>query len=1005
MSSASTAWDPSAVCSCRHEQTEWSLQGLEPVTSVPGSRVDRSNLDEGARQRLERELSAALRGEVRFDGATRGIYATDSSNYRQVPLGVIMPMDEDDVLCAIEICRRHGAPILGRGAGTSLAGQACNVAVVFDMSRHMNRILEIDPVRRIARVQPGVVLDDLNAAARLLDLTFGPDPATHAWCTVGGMVGNNSCGTHALYAGKTVDNVEELNVVTYAGTQMRLGALSDEEYLEQASNEGEAATILKQLRDLRTHYNESIRSGFPDIARRVSGFNLDQLLPEQGFHLARAVVGSESTCVLVTEATLRLSHWPRHRSLVVLAFEDIYVAADYVPRLLEHPLIGLEGFDSRLVEQMHRSNLHVGNLRHLPDGGGWLLCEIGADDVVQLEERTAALVASLTDSVRSNVLRDERDQLEVWQIRESGLGATAHPVGESVNYEGWEDAAVAPEQLGRYLRGIRDLWEEFGYEGAWYGHFGQGCVHTRNNFDLSSIAGLAHYRNFVERAADLCVSLGGSISGEHGDGQARGELLARMYGPELMAAFQRFKAIWDPLGMMNPGKVIDAFPLDTNIRFGPTYRRSSLKLTNFAFADDDGSLQTAVERCVGVGKCRSDVSGVMCPSFRATRDEKHSTRGRAKLLSELFQGETTPESWRNQEVFEALDLCLSCKGCAVDCPTHVDMATYKAEFLSHYYEKRLRPRSAYALGLLPWIGRRAARVARLVNPLLTNRRSGRVLKSLAGISTERPAPAFAIPTFRRSERVRQLGNQPAPTVVLWPDTFTDLFWPERGVATAEVLTHAGERVVIPSRWACCGRTLYDSGMLKRAKGAARNVLDILEPYLHAGVPVIVPEPSCLATFRDEIPKLLAADPRAALLSTLSRSLTEHLADVSWTAPWEPHDDRTSVHPHCHQRAVQGTGFDRAVLEDAGFGVEILDLGCCGLAGSFGYSSQHDELSRQIAADRFLPEIERLAETSLIVTDGFSCRLQTQHLSKVQSTSIAELLAERIRTTSRARENE
>ncbi|MHB1087262.1 MAG: FAD-binding and (Fe-S)-binding domain-containing protein [Acidimicrobiales bacterium] len=975
------------------------------MTIAPGSHVDRSNLDEGARQRLARELSAALRGEVHFDGATRGIYATDSSNYRQVPLGVIMPMDEDDVVRAVEICRRHGAPILGRGAGTSLAGQACNVAVVFDMSRHMNRILEIDPVRRIARVQPGVVLDDLNAAARSLDLTFGPDPATHAWCTVGGMIGNNSCGTHALYAGKTVDNVEQLKVVTYAGTQMQLGALSDDEYLERASNEGEAATILKDLRELRAQYSEAIRGGFPDIARRVSGFNLDQLLPEQGFHLARAIVGSESTCVLVTEATLRLSHWPRHRSLVVLGFEDIYVAADYVAQLLEHPLIGLEGFDSRLIEQMRRSNLHVRNLRHLPVGGGWLLCEIGADDVVQLEERTAALVASLSDSVQSSVLRDEHDQHEVWQIRESGLGATAHPVGQAVNYEGWEDAAVAPQQLGRYLRGIRDLWKEFGYEGAWYGHFGQGCVHTRNNFDLSSVAGLANYRNFVERAADLCVSLGGSISGEHGDGQARGELLARMYGPELMAAFQSFKSIWDPSGMMNPGKLVDAFPLDTNIRYGPTYRRSSLKMTNFAFAEDGGSLQNAVERCVGVGKCRSNVSGVMCPSFRATGDETHSTRGRAKLLVELFQGETTPESWRNQEVFEALDLCLSCKGCAVDCPTHVDMATYKAEFLSHYYDKRVRPRYAYALGLLPWIGRRAARGARLVNGLLANRRTGRILKTLAGISTERPAPAFANPTFRRSGLARQLGTQHAPTVVLWPDTFTDLFWPERGVATAEVLSHAGERVVVPSRWACCGRTLYDSGMLKRAKNTARDVLDILEPYLEAGVPVVVPEPSCLATFRDEIPKLLAEDPRAAMLATLSRSLSEHLALVSWTAPQAPHDGRTSVHPHCHQRAVQGTGSDREVLEGAGFDVEILDLGCCGLAGSFGYNARHDELSRQIARDRFLPAIERLAETSSIVADGFSCRLQTQHLSRVQSTSIAELLAQRIRANPPAHEKE
>ena len=970
---------------------------MRGVTLAPGSDVDRSDLDETARQRLADELGAALRGEVRFDGATRGIYATDSSNYRQVPLGVITPRDETDVVRALEICRRHGAPVLGRGAGTSLAGQACNVAVVFDMSRHMNQILEVDTERRIARVQPGVVLDDLNAALRPLDLTFGPDPATHAWCTIGGMIGNNSCGTHALYAGKTVDNVEQLRIVTYAGTQMTLGAMSDDEYFVRASDDGEEGRILRDLRALRAANVDSIRTGYPDLSRRVSGFNLDQLLPEQGFHLARAVVGSESTCVLVTEATLQLSHWPRQRTLVVLGYDDIYVAADHVPALLDHPLIGLEGFDRRLVEQMRRANLNVPNLRHLPEGGGWLLCEVGADDVDELERRVEALVSSLPGDVIAVVLRDARDQHEVWQIRESGLGATAHPVGQPVNHEGWEDAAVAPAQLGRYLRGICDLWVEFGYDGAWYGHFGQGCVHTRNNFDLSSVAGLATYRRYVERAADLCVGLGGSISGEHGDGQARGELLARMYGPAMMTAFRQFKSIWDPTGKMNPGKLVDAFPLDTNLRYGPNYRRTSLNVTHFPFAED-GSMQGAVERCVGVGKCRSDVSGVMCPSFRATRDEQHSTRGRAKLLNELFQGTTTPESWRNDEVFEALDLCLSCKGCAVDCPTHVDMATYKAEFLSHYYEGRLRPRAAYALGLLPWVGRLAAPLARVVNALLGVRPTRRLLMSIAGLSPERPAPRFATPNFRRADLARRLATEASPTVVLWPDTFTDLFWPTRGVATAEVLEYAGERVVVPRQWACCGRTLYDSGMLARAKATATQVLDVLEPYLEAGLHVVVPEPSCLATFRDEIPKLLYDDPRAGRLGSLAMSLSEHLESIEWSAPEGVDLGATSLHPHCHQRAVGGTRSDQGVLEGAGYDVEVLDLGCCGLAGSFGYQRDHDELSRQIAGERFVPGIERCAESSTVVTDGFSCRLQSEHLTSVTTTSIAELLAARIRAT-------
>jgi FAD/FMN-containing dehydrogenase/Fe-S oxidoreductase len=949
---------------------------------------------------LEHELVNVLRGEVLFDGATRGIYATDSSNYRQVPLGAIFPLDEEDVRQAVLVCRRFGAPILGRGAGTSLAGQACNVAVVIDMSRHMNKIIAIDAEKKLAKVQPGVVLDDLNAAARLLDLTFGPDPATHAWCTLGGMVGNNSCGTHALYTGKTVDNVHELVVITYEGERMVVGQCDDESYLDLASAGTDGARILRELRQLRGDFDEQIRTGFPQIPRRVSGFNLDQLLPENGFHLARALVGTESTCALVTEITVALSPWPKHRTLVVLGYDDIYLAADNVPELLKHDLIGLEGFDGRLVDQMRRASLNIENLRHLPSGQGWLMAELGADTAAEVDWKARHLVESLSSEIQAVILRDARDQEEVWRIRESGLGATARPPGQSVNYEGWEDAAVAPEQLGRYLRGIRELWDEFGYNGAWYGHFGQGCVHTRNNFDLSSVEGLHSYRSYVERAADLCISLGGSISGEHGDGQARGELLERMYGPELMEAFRRFKAAWDPLGRMNPGKVVDAYPLDTNIRYGPKYRTSSLVATAFSFEHDGGSLQIALERCVGVGKCRSEVSGVMCPSYRATHDEKHSTRGRAKLFGELFQGETTVESWRNKEVFEALDLCLSCKGCATDCPTHVDMATYKAEFLYHYYARRLRPRSAYAIGLLPWTGRVATRMPRVVNAVLHYKLSAAIFKWMGGVSQQRDVPRFALKSFRRGPLAGQLRDEEKPTVVLWPDTFTDLFLPDRGEATVKVLRRAGERVAVPKEWACCGRPLYDSGMLKLAASAGRNVLDVMETFLLLDIPIVVPEPSCLATFRDELPKLLPNDPRARKLALLSRSLAEHLEAISWTAPLSSTGGTVSVHPHCHQRAVQGVASELRVLADSGFDVKLLDLGCCGLAGSFGFQKDHDELSRQIARDRFVPGIVRSALGGPVILDGFSCQIQATELTKLVTTSTAELLAELLRTEQR-----
>ena len=966
------------------------------TTYQPGADVDRSNVDEATRLTIERELRVVVRGEILFDGATRGIYATDSSNYRQIPLGVVYPLDEDDVRSTVEVCARYAAPILARGAGTSLAGQACNVAVVLDMSRHMNRIIEIDPVRRVARVQPGVVLDELNAAARAIDLTFGPDPATHAWCTVGGMVGNNSCGTHALHYGKTVDNVEELTVITYQGERMVLGSGDADVPMEGS----DAARIVRELRQLRTDYTHEISTGYPDLSRRVSGYNLDQLLPENGFHLARAVVGSESTCVLVTEITVTLSPWPRHRVLVVLGYDDICVAADAVARLLPFPLIGLEGFDATLVAQMRRAHLHVSNLELLPAGQGWLLCEIGADSPSDAYDAARELLASVPPSVSGVLLSGESDQQRVWQIRESALGATARPLDQPANHEGWEDAAVLPENLGAYLRGIRDLWAEFGYSGAWYGHFGQGCVHTRNNFDLSSIEGLKNYRAYVERAADLCVSLGGSISGEHGDGQSRGELLTRMYSPRLIEAFRHFKAVWDPQGRMNPGKLIDAFPLDTNLRHGPRYRSSNLLATGFAFSHDHGSMQEAVDRCVGVGKCRSDAAGVMCPSFRATREERHSTRGRAKLLAELFQGGVVPSTWRNDEVFEALDLCLSCKGCASDCPTQVDMATYKSEFLFHYYRGRRRPRSAYALSLLPWAGRVAATVPRLSNALLQSRLTRTWVMRSAGLSTRRSAPRFARRSFRHGTHADPLRRETAPTVVLWPDTFSDLFSPARAEASVSMLQLAGERVAIPSPWACCGRTLYASGMLTKATAAAREVLDVLGPFLERGLPIVVVEPSCLASFRDEFPQLVGDDPRTAALASLSRSLGEHLDELEWVPATKVVGVPVSIHPHCHQRATGATQSDVNVLTRAGFDVEVLDLGCCGLAGSFGFEADHDELSRQIAHDRFIPGITRAAVSRRLVMDGFSCELQTSQLTPLSPTSLGEILLEYVGTTVR-----
>jgi FAD/FMN-containing dehydrogenase/Fe-S oxidoreductase len=987
------------------------------TTAAPGTAVDRSPVDPAGRILLAERLRAAVRGEVEFGSDFRAVYATDSSNYRQVPLGVVFPRDAADVSAAVAICAEAGAPVLGRGAGTGLAGQTVNVGVVLDFSRHMNAILEIDPERRIARVQPGVVLDDLRAACEPFGLTFGPDPATHAWCTLGGMIGNNSCGTHALYAGKTVDNVRRLRIVTAAGEDLWVGSYDDAEYAAAVAEGGTLARLLGGLRETGRRYAAAVTAAFPDIPRRVSGYNLDQVLPGRPLQLARLLVGSESTLALTVEAELHLSTSPRHRHLVVLGYPDIFTAADAVPGLVSFGLLGLEGMDDTLVSQSAGIGLNLEGIALLPPGGGWLLAEIGDDDPQVAERRTIEFIAGLPESVHVRRIEDPVGVRQVWGVREAGLAATALPKGLPPNHEGWEDAAVPPERLGTYLRRITALWDRFGYYGAWYGHFGQGCVHTRNPFDLHTLTGLATFREFLEAAADVVAELGGSISGEHGDGQARGELLARMFGPEVIEAFRTVKTLFDPTGILNPGKLVDPYPLDTNLRYGPSYRQVPwARDTSFALVRDGGSLQTAAERCVGVGRCRRDDTGVMCPSYRATRDERHSTRGRAKMLVEMFTGEVTATSWRNPDVHEALELCLSCKGCAVDCPTGVDMATYKAEFNSHYYARRIRPRVMYALGLLPWLSRLATRVPRTASGALRMGGVGPLLRRAAGVTTDRPVPVFARKPFRRTRTARHLRQPDSATVVLWPDTFTNAFDPALGEDTAAVLAVAGETVHIPAEWACCGRTLYDPGMLDLARHSLRRVLSILDPFLSRGIPVVVPEPSCLAAFRDELPALLPDDPRAAELARLARSLSEHLIisgglERLATLSGDP-DGGTGapvvIHPHCHGRAAVGTGPDEKVLRALGYRPSTLDAGCCGLAGSFGYAAGTAVVSRTIATEHWLPRLADAVEKAvdgagaagaaraagveaILAMDGFSCITQLDQLDGRPHQTVAALI--------------
>jgi FAD/FMN-containing dehydrogenase/Fe-S oxidoreductase len=942
---------------------------------------------------LASELQSVIRGEVRFDDGTRALYATDSSNYRQVPLGLVLPRDTDDVAATLVACRRHGAPVLTRGGGTSLAGQTCNAAVILDFSKYMNRILEIDPVRRIARVEPGVVLDELRNAAEQHHLTYGPDPATHDRCTLGGMIGNNSCGVHSVMAGMTDANVEELEILTYDGERMRVGATTEVELKKIIEAGGRRAQIYASLRDLCDQHADLIDERYPDIPRRVSGYNLTQLLPRNGFHIARALVGSEGTCVVVVAATVRLVQSPPSRALVVLGYPDIYTGCDHVPDIMQHKPIGLEGFDDHLVEDMRKEGLKLEDADLLPRGGGWLLAEFGGESVDEAKTAACRLIETLEQQDNHpdiKLFTDPGKQRAIWEVREAALGATAVVPGEPQTWPGWEDAAVPPDKLGDYLRDFRALITRYRYNASLYGHFGQGCTHTRIDFDFATAEGIRRFRAFIEEAADLVIRYGGSLSGEHGDGQARAELLPRMFGPELVRVFREFKAVWDPDGKMNPGKVVAPYRIDQNLRLGTAYDPPHLR-THFSFTEDRNSFSQATLRCVGVGKCRKHEGGTMCPSYMVTREEMHSTRGRARLLFEMLQGNPLRNGWRDQHVKEALDLCLACKGCKGECPVQVDMATYKAEFLSHYYAGRLRPITAYTMGLIYWWARLASHAPGLVNfvtqtPLLRD-----VVKRLGGVAPERQIPAFAPQTFKQwfRQRVPQSGEK--PRVILWPDTFNNHFFPDTAKAAVEVLEAAGYAVTVPQSTLCCGRPLYDYGFLRSAKRLLRQILDTLEPEIKAGVPLVGLEPSCIAVFRDELINLFPDDEDARRLSQQSFLLSEFLEKkVDHYQP--PRLSRKAlVHGHCHHKAIMKMGDEEAILQKMHLDYTVPDSGCCGMAGAFGFERDHYDVSMACGERVLLPAVRGSSDETLIVADGFSCREQIAQTTNRRALHLAEVL--------------
>ncbi|MFI8878768.1 FAD-binding and (Fe-S)-binding domain-containing protein [Streptomyces sp. NPDC055243] len=935
---------------------------------------------------LERTLRDAVRGEVDFSVTARALNTMDASNYRRVPLGVLAPRDADDVAAALAVCRERGVPVVARGAGTSIAGQATGTGLVLDFTRHMNRIVSLDAESRTAVVQPGVICDDLRGAASAHGLTFGPDPSTHNRCTLGGMIGNNSCGSHSVAWGTTADNVSSLSVVGGAGARLALGRGWS------GAPEGLRAVVDGEL--------ELLRTGFPDLPRRISGYALDALLPERDVDLARAFCGSEGTLGVVTEAVVRLVDAPRARALAVLGYADESAAAEAAAGLLPHGPLTVEGMAADLVK----------GARGLPKGGAWLFVETGGASEGEARARAEAIARAVSgDTVDSVVVTDPAGQRALWRVREDASGTATRMPDGSEAWPGWEDCAVPPARLGAYLRDFRGLLADHGLRGTPYGHFGDGCIHVRIDFDLMSDVGVRRFRRFSEDLAEVVVAHGGSLSGEHGDGQARAELLPKMYGAELVRLFERVKGVWDPADLLNPGMLVRPAPLDANLRFDPLPRKPVD--VAFGYPHDGGDFSAAVRRCVGVAKCRTaspgSGGGVMCPSFRATGEEEHSTRGRARMLHEMLAGEVVTDGWRSEEVRDALDLCLSCKGCRSDCPVGVDMATYKAEFLHHHYEGRRRPAAHYAMGWLPLWLRLAdrTRTAGVANALARVGVLASLAKRWGGIAREREIPRLAGESFRRWFGGRGAASG-GPAVVLWPDTFTDHLSPGVGRAAVRVLEDAGLRPVVPPGDVCCGLTYVSTGQLDRARAVMRRTLERMGPLLDSGALLVVLEPSCAAALKTDLVELMGegggsdggdggdgGDGRAAELAGRVRTFAQALEELA--PEWSPPRIGRAVvgQIHCHQHAVLGDGAERRLREKAGL-VGELSGGCCGLAGNFGFEAGHYEVSVACAEEQLLPAVRSAPSDAVVLADGFSCRTQLEQLGEgVRGRHLAEVLAE------------
>ncbi len=952
---------------------------------------------------LVEELRRLIEGEVRFDRMTRALYSTDASIYQVEPIGVVLPRSEEDVIAVVETAARHGVPVLPRGGGTSLAGQAVGRAVVLDFSKYMRRVLEIDAEQGWVRTEPGIILDELNLHLEAHRVQFAPDPSTSNRGNVGGALGNNSCGAHSILWGKTVDNVAELEVVLSDGSRAKLGPLTREEIEARGRAGGLEGSIYRRLANIGETDREEILARYPSIQRRVSGYNLDEITGDDGFDSARFVVGSEGTLLTITQAKLKVVPLPRFKGLSVLHFRDINESMEATVAALELEPAAVELVDEMIVKQA-RSNLAYSRMMDFVEGdpGALLLTEFYGDSESEVESRLDDIERRMAAGGLGYAVRrmtDPAQQARVWAVRKAGLGLMMNMPGDAKPLPFVEDTAVAPEHLPEYVRRFDEIVRDHGTTAGYYGHASVGCLHIRPLIDLKSNEDVGRMESISAAVSDLVLEFGGAMSGEHGDGLVRSVWNEKMFGPRIYRAFRAVKSAFDPQGIMNPGKIVDSPPMTNDLRYTPDYRPLQLR-TSLGYSSE-GSFASAVEMCNGQGACRKVTSGTMCPSYMVTRDEEHSTRGRANALRAALSGALPVDALTSRRLYDVLDLCLECKGCKAECPSNVDMAKLKYEFLDRYHKVNGYPLRNRMFGGIAALSKMGSFMAPLSNWLLESDGGRELLDRYAGIDRRRQLPSFSSQTFEQWFRARgeATGVEGARgTVVLLPDTFTNYNHPELGRAAVKVLERLGYSVVVPGM-VCCGRPMLSAGMIDRARANAAANVDAVHPYVQRGARVVGLEPSCILTFRDEYLDLLEDDGRVSSIADSAMLIEELVAEaVADGAELRPAREpgRVLFHGHCHQKALVGTGAAMEVLRSIpGCDATEIESGCCGMAGSFGMEKEHYDVSMRIGEQGLFGPIRSAGDSVTIVSEGVSCRQQIADGTGARAKHLVEVLAEAI----------